>query len=77
MNKNQWYALGFMFTIVALIMSMLAFNAVTQLCEMVVNTTTDYTYSIEMCNAQTWCVLTALSCMAAIACWGYGWLKER
>jgi len=77
MNKDQWYALGFLFMVVALIMSMLSLNAVTQLLEKSVNTTTDYIYLIEMCNAQTWCALTGLSCMAAIACWTYGWLKER
>jgi len=76
MNKKQWNAQGFMFLVVALIMSMLSLNAITQLFDKLVNTTTDYTYSIEMCNAQTWCVLTALSCMTAIVCWGYSWLKE-
>jgi len=77
MNKKQWNALGFLFMVVALIMSMLSLNAVTQLLEKNLNTTTDYTYLIEMINAQTWCALNALSCMAAIACWTYGWLKER
>jgi len=77
MNEKQWYALGFFFMVATFIMSIISLNAVTQLLEKSVNTTSDYVYLIETMNAQTWCALTALSCMAAIACWTYGWLKER
>lgn len=77
MNKKQWNACGRVFTMVAFIMSMLSLNAITLLLEKSWNTTTDYIYLREMINAQTWCALTALSCMVAIACWTYSWLKRE
>ena len=81
MNEKQWYALGFFFMVATLIMSIISLNAVTQLPVTQLHEKSVDVYLIEMMIArtwcETWCALTALSCMAAIACWTYGWLKER
>ena len=81
MNEKQWYALGFFFMVATLIMSIISLNAVTQLPVTQLHEKSVDVYLIEMMIARTWCetwgALTALSCMAAIACWTYGWLKER
>ena len=81
MNKNQWYILGFLLMVVTLMMSMQSLNAVTHLVKMALDTTTidttDYIYLIELNKAQTWCALTALSCMAVIGWFIFGWLKKE